>query len=42
MDFLSTTELSDEQARLLAAGMETLVGVLGQKALTTEALSPGF
>ena len=28
MDFLSTTELSDQQARLIAAGMETLVRVL--------------
>ena len=29
MDFLNATELSDEQASLIAAGMETLVGVLG-------------
>jgi hypothetical protein len=29
IDFLRATELSDEQARLIAAGMETLVGVLG-------------
>jgi hypothetical protein len=29
MDFLNATELSDEQAGLIAAGTETLVGVLG-------------
>lgn len=29
MDYLNATELSDEQASLIAVGMEILVGVLG-------------